>query len=543
MKKMASMSRTAATRTVPDQLAEVRVQLEARFDKKGKDALLDEVCRLLGTALLDVDKLNARVLQLLTQLYGRKTERINPNQLALALVTLQPVGKPDDKTVPLSPPEDDSGSNEKDKKKRRRELPKDLPREEIRLLPTAEQLAETSGGMSKVGEQRSEVLEYEPASFKVLVYIREVWSNNTGEIVTAPVPDKVIDKGLPGPGLLTQVVIAKYRDHLPLNRQTKIYARSGVELSRNTLVDWVAAVAYLFEPLAKLIYRLVMQSHVVQADDTRLPVLDRSKAKNIKRGRMWALVGDRDYVAFQYARDWRGATTAEFLGARVGWLQVDGYAGYEQIFALGLAVEVGCWMHCRRKFHTAFKGNDLRAAEPLRLIGKMYKIEKQSREAGDSHTQRLERRLRDTKPVIEKLGEWIEEHTGREPPSSHLGKAFTYAINQWTALCRPLEDGALELDNGGVERTLRGPAMGRRNWFFAGSDEGAKRAASIATVLESATRHELDLRRYVHDILVKLSSGWLNSRLDELLPHRWRELHANSPSCTEHEIHSSIQAS
>ena len=519
---------------------EVCVELAKMFDAGEKDALLGAVRKLLGSALGQVDQLSARVGELLHQLYGRKSERVNPNQLKLALAELQDKGEsePGQPAVPTPASEGVPRLQQqakKAKKRGRKPLPPDLPREEVRVVPTEEQLAATSGNMKLVAEQKSEVLEYEPAQFKVLVYVREVWSNDEGQIVTAPVPDKVIDKGLPGPGLLTQVVIAKFRDYVPLNRQTNIYRRRGVELSRNTLVDWVAAVAFLLEPLAKLIHKRVMMSHVLQADDTTLPVQDRSKAKNIKRGRLWALVGDHEYVSYHYAEDWRGETTAGFLSERVGWMQVDGYKGYEQIFALGMAIEVGCWMHCRRYFVKAFKSNDLRAAKPLELIGAMYKIEAASKEAGQSHAQRLERRQRDTQPIVTELGEWIERHATAEPPSTALGKAMTYARNQWQALLRPLQDGALELDNGDVERTMRGPAMGRRNWLFAGSDEGAKRTAIIASVLESAARHKLDLWHYLYDILVKLSSGWLNRRLEELLPHRWHELHATSSQPTSEQ--------
>ncbi len=531
---------------------EVRAQLASMYDAGDKDVLLDEFCQLLGSALHQVDQLSTRVAALLNQLYGRKSERINPRQLALALAELQPEGEPDAPAVPIPPSEGEPRNRQRAKQAKRRgrkRLPAHLQREEIRLTPTEEQLAQTCGKMSKVSEERSEVLEYEPASFKVLVYVRETWSNSNGEIVTAPPADKVIDKGLPGPGLLAQVIVAKYRDHLPLNRQTVIYARSGVELSRNTLVDWVAAVAFLLQPLAVLIYKWVMASHVLQVDDTKLPVLDRRKAKNIKNARLWSLVGDHTYVAYRYARDWKGATTAAFLSARVGWMQVDGYKGYGQIFALGQAIEVGCWMHCRRYFLKAFKGGDQRAAKPLELIGEMYKIEAESKEAGDSPEQRLERRGRETRPLIDELGRWIAERKGTEPPSSQLGKAFTYASNQWLALGRPLEDGALELDNGDVERTMRGPAMGRRNWLFAGSDEGGERAAIIATVLESAVRHELDPSLYVRDILIKISSGWPNRRLEELLPHRWRDLHATGPpgakkTAQEHTVgHDSLPSS
>lgn len=516
-------------RVPPDRgIGEVREQLAALFDAGEKEVLLEQVCELLSSALRNVDQLQGRVKELLHRLYGRSSERINPNQLALALAELQADADPEAPAVPVPPSEGEPRLSEQVKKASkhgRKRLPPELPREELRLQPTAEQLAQTSGNMSKIGEERSEVLEYVPGHFKVLVYVRETWSNPLGEIVTAPVPDKVIDKGLPGPGLLTQVVVSKYRDHLPLDRQVKIYRRLGVELSPKTLGDWAAAVAYLLAPLARLIYVRALESYVLQVDDTRLPVQDRSKERNIKNGRLWALVGDHVYVAYRYAKDWTGESTAAFLAPRVGWMQVDGYKGYERIFEQGLAIEVGCWMHCRRYFVDAFKRRDFRAARPIDLIRAMYRVEDAAKQAGDSPEQRLERRQRDTRPIMDELKKWIDEHKGREPPTSYLAKAMTYADNQWTALKRPLEDGALELDNGDVERALRGPVLGRKNWLFAGSDAGAERTAVIATVLETAARHGVDEWRYLYDVLVKLSSGWLNRRLEELLPHRWAELH------------------
>lgn len=506
------------------------------FDAGDKDKLLETVTELLTGALQQANALSARVAELTKRLYGHKQERISPHQLALALDELrqaqaheeeaQQDGHTEAQEVPVVPERPSEAVPRLRKHHGRRALPAHLPREEIRVTPTEEQLAATSGGMRKMGEERSEVLEYVPAHFKVLVYVREVWSNSVGEIVTAPVPDKIIDKGLPGPGLLTQVVIAKYRDHLPLARQVQIFLRAGVELSRNTLVDWVAAVAYLLEALARLIFERAMQCHVLQVDDTKLPVQDRRKAKNIKRGHIWALVGDHRYVAYRYTDNWRADTAVALLGQRIGWMQVDGYKGYEQVFARGLAIELGCWMHARRYFVRAFEGKDLRAARPLELIRQMYKVEEASRVAGESHEARLARRQRDTRPLVDELRKWLKEHKGPEPPSSPLGKAITYADNRWDALSCPLHDGALELDNGDVERALRGTALGRKNWLFAGSDEGAERAAIINTVIETAVRHGVDVWQYLYDVLIKLSAGWPMRRLAELLPENWRELHA-----------------
>lgn len=505
---------------------EVCEQLARLFDAGDKEVLLATVRHLLSATLHDIDVLGARVAELLKKLYGRKSERFDPNQLDWMF--------PVPAVPPTEPPEDAAPAVETAPAPRRRRtggrgqgsLPAHLPRHEIRLQPTEEQLAATSGKMSPWREERSEVLEYEPARFHVLVYVREVWSNAQGEVVTAPAPVKVIDKGLPGPKLLVQVMLSKYRDHCPLTRQVAIYQRLGVDLSRNTLVDWIAAVANLLEPLAHRIRALVLTSHVLQADDTKLKVQDRRTAQNIKSGRLWALVGDHFYVAYHYAEDWRAETTFALLGERQGWLQVDGYKGYERVFAQGKAVEVGCWMHARRYFVRAFEAKDLRAARPLALIRDLYAVERAAKEAGESPEARQQRRQRDSKPILDALENWIDEHGGQEPPTSLLSKAMTYATNQWQALRRPLEDGRLEIDNGDVERAIRGLAIGRRNWLFAGSDEGAHRAAILCTVLESAARHELELQLYLHDVLMKLAASWPQARLDELLPHRWRALHA-----------------
>jgi transposase len=517
-----------------DGIDAVCAELGKLYDAGNKEALLQLIRHLLSATLNDVDALNGRVAELLQKLYGRKSERIDLNQLILAL------GEPSQGQVSQSAAEEPKPASEAETEapkaashrrtghRGRGSLPAHLPREEIRLQPTEAQLAVTSGGMKKMSEERSEVLEYEPARFKVLVYVREVWSNAQGEIVTAPAPVKIIDKGLPGPALLAQVVLSKYRDHCPLARQASIYRRQGVELSRNTLVDWVSAVASLFQPLAQRILALALRSYTLQVDDTHLPVQDRRMARNIKRGHLWALVGDHHYVAYRYTDNWRADTVAELLGERVGWMQVDGYKGYERVFALGKAIEVGCWMHARRYFVRAFECRDLRASKPIELIGQLYASEAASRAAGEWPHERLLRRQRLARSVLDALKAWLDEHAGKVPPKSLLGKAITYALNHWKALCRPLEDGMLDIDNGDVERTMRGPAMGRKNWLFAGSDEGAERAAILCTVLESAARHELDLGLYLRDVMLKLASGWPQSRLDELLPHRWRALHAKT---------------
>jgi transposase len=204
-------------------------------------------------------------------------------------------------------------------------------------------------------------------------------------------------------------------------------------------------------------------------------------------------------------------------------MQVDGYKGYARVFALKKAIEVGCFMHMRRYFVRALDSKDVRAVIPVEKIRAIYRVERAAKDMGDTPDERLQRRERDSLPILLSLRNWLDEQIGRHPPKSLLGRAVTYADNHWEAMCRPWEDGRLEIDNGDVERALRGNAVGRKNWLFAGSDEGAERAAIIHTVVESAARHGLEVEAYLRDVLMKIASGWSNKRLGELLPHCWQE--------------------
>jgi len=501
----------------------VIVELGRLWDESKKDLALGAVRDLLESVWAQNRALAQQNAELLRKAYGRSSERISPHQLALAFEEMRATQSADapqpaaDADVPNVIPKTSPKKKNNKGRRGRRPLPKDLPREVIRLVPEQAEQA----GMTKVGEERSEILEFVPAQFKVIEYVRETWSNISGDIVTAAPPVKVIPKGMPGPGLLSQVVISKYRDCVPLARQCKIYKRSGVHLRRNTLVGWIKAAAFLLEPLAMRIYEKAMLARVLQVDDTYLPTLDHNKAKNIKRAHLWAMVGDKKYVAFRYAEDWTAARAEEFLKKRIGWMQIDAYAGYKTIAEGSLILLVGCWMHARRYCVKAFESHDVRAAEPLAIIKRMYKIEADSRAAGEDHDARLVRRQRELSPLLDELGEWKDKMKNKVPPSELLGKALTYLDNHWDILCVVEKDGALELDNGDVERVFRTPAMGRRNWLFAGSDAGGERAAVLMTILETAARQGIDLRAYLSDVLLKIAGGWKLNRLDELLPENW----------------------
>jgi len=295
-----------------------------------------------------------------------------------------------------------------------------------------------------------------------------------------------------------------------------------------TLSDWVRAASELLGPVAGAIHRRVMGAHVIQCDDTGLTVLDKSREKGSKRGHQWSLVGDRVWVSFHYTPTWEKEGPQRILKDRVGWLQADGYKGYEDLFAEGRCVEVGCWAHARRYFVDALQAGDPRAAVAVNWINELFALERLAGASGLEGDERKRFRAEQSAPVLDKLGTWAKAARPSAEPKSPLGQALTYLVNQWTALKRFLEDGALELSNNGCERSLRGIAIGRKNWLFAGSDAAAARAAIIYTVIGTAVLHGLDPWAYVKDLIEKIAQDWKQSRLDELLPGAWAKAHPDA---------------
>lgn len=547
-------------------LDDVRVALQAMYDAGEGDRLIETVLSLLAKVNADNEHKAIRIRQLLKQLYGRKSEKLSRNQLRLALEELAADGddagggnggnddgndNDNDGASDDGPTGDDEVTRKKKKHPGRNPLPASLPRTERRhTVPDECKTCEGCGKPKKtIREERTEGLNWVPGHFEVQVDIQEVWacSCGDGKVATAVAPKRHVCGGLARCGLLAQVLIQKFRDYLPLDRQAKIFVRAGVQVSPNTMGDWVKAAAGALGPLYALIMSRVMEAYVVQTDDTKVLVLGElevvdetdgtSKRKRkrkrkrrrgpTKKGHIWTFVGDGEYVVYAYAPDWKKEHAAALLAKREGWLQHDGYAGFDHIHASGSpeTIAVGCMMHARRYFVRAFDAGDLRAAEPIEIIRRLYKIEQDARCVGDDADARLARRQAESAPLMKKLGEWVLNVKPDEPPKTPMGRALTYASNQWQALNRFLEDGALEIDNGGAERSLRGFAIGRRNWLFAGSEAGARRTAIISTIIESAVMNGLEPWQYLSDVLQKLDDGWHNDRLDELLPHRWAQLH------------------
>lgn len=514
-------------RTAERKIAAAREALETVAQTGDAQQLIDSAMSMLTPLVYRLDRL-------LHERYGASSERCDRGQIELDFGTAarQPEPPASTSDEPVAQP-----VKEKSKHPGRRPLPESLPREEQRRRPTAVECVCEACGKDKrfIREEKSELLEYVPATFKVIVEAREVWACacGDGQVVTATAGPRVIEGGLPGPGLLSQVIVSKFRDHMPYERQVQLYRRSGVDIPSNTMVDWAKAGAHLLQPIARRIFERVLRAHVLQVDDTGLMVLQRDDEKSPRRGHIWALVGDGREVAYTYAPNWKAEHPAAFLKGRQGYLQVDGYKGYNALFAADAAlIHVGCWMHARRYFKQAQDAGDTRATQVLGIIRAMYEVEAASRAAGDSAVQRAARRSRDTRPLLLQLSEVIESLAPKAPPQTPMGKAIHYTTSRWEPLLRFLGDGAIELDNGAVERALRGIAIGRKNWLFAGSDASAERTAVFCTVLQSAVLHGHDPWAYLYDVLQKLAAGWPQRKLDELLPHRWSASHIDHHQAT-----------
>jgi len=470
------------------------------------------------------EQLQHQIDVLARRLFGRRSERIDPNQLPLGLGEIEGLGAAPVEEEP-DEPEEPPPAGPRRRGHGRRRLPEDLPRKRVEHEPSDEERQCRGCGtlMPRIGEEVKEQLEYVPASFYVLQTVRGKYACRRCEegVVTAPTPAQPIDKGVPGPGLLAHVVVSKYADHLPLARQEGIFARHGVELSRSTLCDWVGAAAALAAPVVEVMKRDVLASKVVHTDDTPVPVLDASRDRT-RTGRLWVYLGDRDHrhAVFDYTPDRTRDGPTHFLKGFSGYLQADAYGGYDGIYAGGSVTEVACWAHARRKFYDARATDPQRGFTALAFVRQLYQVETQARELAPD--KRLELRQRHAVPILDGFALWLQEESPEVLPKSPLGEAFTYARLQWQALRRYTENGDLAIDNNAAERALRRIAVGRKNWLFAGSDEGGRRAAILYSLIASARLHGLDPFAYLRDLFERLPTH-PRPALADLTPAAWAQ--------------------
>ena len=484
----------------------------------------------LTTTRLEIEKLKVALARLRRLEFGRSSEKLD-RAIAQLELQLEEVEAAEGTRLAQAPPTVAKAGERA--RPIRRPLPEHLPREDVVHAPACV-CPNCGGAMRKLGEDVTEVLEYVPARFKVVRHVRPKLSCRACEtVVQAPMPGLPIERGRPGPGLLAHVLVGKYADHLPLYRQSEIYAREGVDLDRSTLADWVGRAAWLLDPLVAAIGRAAMSAVTLHADDTPVPVLDPGRGKT-KTGRLWVYVrDDRPHggasppaAFYRYSPDRKGERPREHLKGFAGFLHADGYAGFDGLYAPApdgtvRIVEVACWAHARRKFHDVFQANASPIAkEALDRIGALYAIEAEIR--GRSPGERRGVRQARAGPLLADLRTWFETTTAKLSAKGELAQAMRYALVRWDALVRYHDDGRLEIDNNAAERALRAVALGRKNYLFAGSDAGGERAAAIYSLTQTAKLNGLDPEAYLRDVLAKIADHPIN-RIGELLPWNWRD--------------------
>jgi len=493
---------------------------------------------------LHIEKLKAQLAVLRRARFGRSSEKLDAQveQLELAIGDLEE-GEAEnearatasDTATPSSPatPREREASG-------RKPLPAHLPRETV--AHPAACVCPSCGGtrLTRIGTDVTEVLEYVPSHFKVIRHERPKLACRACETITEPpLPSLPIERGRPGPGLLAQVLIAKYCDHLPLYRQSAIYARSGVALERSTLADWVGRAAFLLQPLAEAIAKHARAGIVLHADDTPVPVLDPGRGKT-KTGRLWVLVRDErpwgsadpPAAVYRYSADRKGEHAEALLGACSGFLHADGYAGFNTLYAAdpktGQArlTEIACWAHARRKlFDVHAETSSPLALEALERIARLFAIEAEIR--GQPPAARLTARQECSIAELGALKLFFEATLGKVSGKSNLAQAIRYALSRWPALIRFTADGRLEMTNNAAERAIRPLALGRKNWLFAGSDTGGERTAMLYTIIETAKLNGVEPYAYLADLLGRIADH-SSGRVYELLPWNWRAAQASA---------------
>jgi transposase len=501
-------------------------------------ALSGEVRRTqesLKIALLTIDKLKIELAYLRRMKYGRSSEQLEHAQLELVGGMV---------AVPATEQASNVTSIEAGRKKRTakprpglREFPEHLPRRTVVHAPA---LSHDGGcdcqacgrALREIGQDVSEVLDYEPGSFHVVRHVRpRLACAGCKTITQAAAPSRPVERGMAGPGLLAHVLVGKYADSLPLYRQCQIYAREGVMLERSTLTDWVGQAARLLTPLAQAIGRHVLRADKIHGDDTPIRVLG-GKASLAKTGRLWVYVrDDRPHqnskvagqappaVWFQYSADRKGEHPARHLKDWHGILQADAFAGYNQLYEDGRIVEAACWAHARRKLwdihERQHKLPGTLAHQGLERISEIFKIEAEIR--GKSVLRRRRVRQLRTRPVLDDLKAWMGETLRQVSAKSPMALAIGYAVSNWSALVRFVGDGRIEAENNAAERALRSVAIGRKNFLHLGSDAGGNSAAVIYSLIGTAKLNGINPQHYLRYVLERIADHKIN-RIDELLP-------------------------
>jgi transposase len=491
-----------------------------------QDATIEQQVSTIDSLTSKVAQLEHYVAQLVRARFGPRSEKLDPNQLSLFEV----IGE--EPAQPVGPTVETRIAAHVRRGGGRSALPADLPRERIEHdLNEEKKHCPGCGRMrERIGSETSEQLDYVPAQLKVVEHVRWKYACRACQehVATAAPAAKPIDRGLPGAGLLAQLVVGKFSDHLPLYRLEDVFARAGMELPRSTLCRWARNAADLLEPLYALMVERVRRSRVIHTDDTPVPVLDPTLG-HTRTGRFWVYCGDREhpYSVYDYTPSRKRDGPVTFLADYRGYLQADAFAGYDGIYAAGSVQQVLCWAHARRKFFEAKETRPREAHEALAWIARLYEIEREAKNA----SQEERRALRQARalPLLAEFRAWLVSLTGRVLPKSPFGQAVHYVLPRWEGFVRYCEDGVLAIDNNLSERTLRPCAIGRKNWLFLGNDRGGRTAAILLSFMASCKANQVEPWAYVRAMISEMSEHsrgeTLPTPLATLLPDAWLVAH------------------
>ena len=478
---------------------------------------------------LMVDKLKLQVLRGARARFGASSEQLNGAQIALI------EGRPlDEVAARRAPAQKEAGNAPASDRK----LPPHLPRDTKTHRPETTTdhrdaqgqpcgCSACGGRLRMIGQDVSEQLEYMPARFKVIRHVRpKLACAACATIFQAAAPSRPIARGIAGPALIAHVMVAKYCDHIPLYRQSGIYARDGVVIDRSTMSGWVDQGDELLDPLVAALGRYTLAAAKVHADDTPVGVLDPGRGRT-KTGRLWVYVRDDRPAAsqdppavwFQYSPDRRGEHPQRHLRDFKGVLQADAYGGWGRLYGGGHVTEAACWAHARRPWwdlHQSLgRAPGTVAEQALARIAALYAVEADIR--GQPPDERRRQRQARAGPLLQELHAWLNAMVGRVSAKSEIAAAIGYSLTRWKALTRYVDDGRIEIDNNAAERALRGVSLGRKNYLFMGSDAGGERAAAIYSLVETAKLNGLDPEHYLREVLGRIADHPIN-RIDELLP-------------------------
>lgn len=491
--------------------------------------------------------LQHRVMQLERMLFGRRSERLLPDDpgqgfLFGRIEPQEPQGESPASHEEAAPAQDEASEDDgepaprprKSRHHGRRPLPAHLMRCVHDIHPDPEEWTCPSCGHAKTifGQDVTEELEMIPAKYFVNRYVRHKCAcpHCQGSVSQGPLPPRPMDKGIPGPGVLADLVAGKYAEHLPLYRLQERYRRAGLKFSCSTFCDWIAHVAGLTAPIVEAMKKRVLSSRKVHTDDTPITVLDpNAEPVHSRRGFLWAYISEHDDVVFDYTHSHKRDGPASFLKAYRGYLQADAFSGYDGIYAHGLIIEVACWAHARRKFYDALVHYPAEAKRVLERIGSLYAVESRAKKLRVPADRLLAWRQRFSRSRLARLRRYLDELSVQVLPKSPLGKAISYALKNWQALNRYTEAAWLSIDNNLSERQIKQLVIGRKNWMFAGSEQGARNAAILFSVVVSCKLAGVDPFAYLKDVLTRISTHPAD-RIHELIPAEWKKRSASQIS-------------